>query len=80
VFFSAKATFVLRKIIEMKKFVVLGAVLGITIFLIVSVSFGKVLYDYHVARRALITESNQRANYYGPELEWCNVFEYNGLD
>ncbi len=67
-FFSAKATFVLRKINEMKKFIVLGALLCITIFLIVTVSFGKVWYDYHDACRALITESNQRATYYGPEL------------
>jgi len=55
---STKATFV-KKIDEMKKFIVLGAALGIAIFILVNVSFGKAMYDYHKAHNVLITESNQ---------------------
>ena len=43
----------------MKKIILLGAALGIAIFIIVSVSFGIVMYDYHKAHNVLITESNQ---------------------
>jgi hypothetical protein len=43
----------------MKKFIWLVAMLGIAIFIIVNVSFGKAMYDYHKAQNVLITESNQ---------------------
>jgi hypothetical protein len=55
---STRATFV-KKIDEMKKFVVLGAALGIAIFIIANLCFGKVMYDYHAAHNVLITEPNQ---------------------
>ncbi len=60
---STRATFV-KKIDEMKKFIVLGAALGIAIFIIVNVSFGKVMYDYHKAHNVLVAESNQGFNSY----------------
>ena len=57
--FSAWASFIHMKINNMKKFIWLGAMLGIAIFIIVNVSFGKAMYYYHKAQNVLITESNQ---------------------
>ena len=48
----------------MKKFTVLSALLGIAIFIIVNVIFGRVMHDYYEAQNVLITIPNQGFNSY----------------